>query len=246
MALPIGKSGNKPGITPTGAPGTTPGRKPTPDAREPISRKTPVSSGYLAEQAEEIRARGGYFVSPTAQQEASRDAGAGEALGRRENGPGNRDFLEESSRFIAADEEILLDLPVYGDTTEQLPDTQAPGTDALQDTVSANAPEPEPEAIGGSDRGTNPAQEPLQRKINLPMGAWLGFHDGDTPLMARLAVYDLENDYYIFVNRKGVKMRQVSRLELLSLIDNGLVDILETNSNFRDQVTEVRKKLDQE
>jgi len=40
-------------------------------------------------------------------------------------------------------------------------------------------------------------------------------------------------------------MRQVSSEELLKLIDTGLVDILETNSNFRDEVTEVRKKLDQ-
>ena len=77
------------------------------------------------------------------------------------------------------------------------------------------------------------------------MGTWMGFHDGETPLMARLAVHDPEDDYYIFVNRKGVKMRQVSRQELLKLIDDGLVDILETNSNFRDEVTEVRKNLDQ-
>ena len=77
------------------------------------------------------------------------------------------------------------------------------------------------------------------------MGAWLGFHDGETPLMARLAVHDPEEGYYIFVNRNGVKMRQVSSQELLSLIDSGMVDILETNSNFRDEVTEVRKNLDQ-
>ena len=40
-------------------------------------------------------------------------------------------------------------------------------------------------------------------------------------------------------------MRQVSRLELLDLIDRGLIDILEANSNFRNTVTEVRKNLDQ-
>ncbi len=84
-----------------------------------------------------------------------------------------------------------------------------------------------------------------ERQINLPMGAWLGFHDGETPLMARLAVHDPEEGYYIFVNRNGVKMRQVSSLELHKLIDRGLVEILETNSNFRDVVTEVRKNLDQ-
>ncbi len=63
--------------------------------------------------------------------------------------------------------------------------------------------------------------------------------------MARLAVHDPEEGYYIFVNRNGVKMRQVSSQELHKLIDGGLVEILETNSNFRDEVNEVRKKLDQ-
>ena len=211
-----------------------------------MNNKSPGNNGYLAEQAEEIRARGGYFVSQTAQQDATRDAGADETYGQRANKLASQDFLEESARFISADEEILLDLPAYDDTQDRPTYTQAGSIDALPETDAAYAelaPAPAAEFYRES-RGASPSQD-TQRRINLPMGAWLGFHDGDTPLMARLAVYDLENDYYIFVNRKGVKMRQVSRLELLNLIDNGLVDILETNSNFRDEVTEVRKKLDQ-
>jgi hypothetical protein len=241
--------GNKSSSTPATRPDSKPDRKPTPEAAQPMNRISAGNSGYLAEQAEEIRARGGYFVSQTAQHDATRDTGSDEAYRQRSNKLASQDFLEESSRFIVADEEILLDLPAYDDTLDRLPYTQAGSIDALPDTVSDRAepvPAREPEVHRESDgRGTKPAQDTLQRSINLPMGAWLGFHDGDTPLMARLAVYDLENDYYIFVNRKGVKMRQVSRLELLNLIDNGLVDILETNSNFRDEVTEVRKKLDQ-
>jgi hypothetical protein len=77
------------------------------------------------------------------------------------------------------------------------------------------------------------------------MGTWLGFHDGEAPLMAKLAAHDLEGDFYIFVNRKGVKMRQLTKLKLLDLIDRGMIDILETSSNFRKKVTEVRKNLDQ-
>ena len=41
------------------------------------------------------------------------------------------------------------------------------------------------------------------------MGAWLGFHDGETPLMAKLAVHDPGSDTYIFVNRQGIKMREI-------------------------------------
>ena len=81
-------------------------------------------------------------------------------------------------------------------------------------------------------------------RLDLQMGAWLGFHDGDTPLMAKLAVHDPEEDIYIFVNRSGIKMRQISGAALRALVSRGLVDILQTTSNFREEVNDVRKKLD--
>jgi hypothetical protein len=84
-----------------------------------------------------------------------------------------------------------------------------------------------------------------ERRIDLPVGVWIGFHDGETPMMARLAVQDPEADHFIFVNRKGVKVRQVSGQEFLDLIDRKLVEILETSTNFRDAVSEVRKNRDQ-
>jgi len=116
---------------------------------------------------------------------------------------------------------------------QDIKDGSAPLTRQADDSTEQEMiPTPEPDSAP-------------ERYIDLPMGAWLGFHDGETPLMARLAVHDPEDDYYIFVNRKGVKMRQVSKQELLDLIDNGMVDILETISNFREKVTEVRKNLDQ-
>ncbi|MFK7977863.1 MAG: hypothetical protein AB8C02_17155, partial [Halioglobus sp.] len=65
-----------------------------------------------------------------------------------------------------------------------------------------------------------------------------------TPLMARLAVHDPDEDQYIFVNRKGVKLRTATGAELRSLIEQGLVDILETKSNFRDEVQKAKKDLD--
>ncbi len=87
----------------------------------------------------------------------------------------------------------------------------------------------------GGERG--PLTEP---EIDVPMGAWLGFHDGETPIMAKLAVYDPRRDNYIFVNRRGIALRELSRDELLGLIDEGLVDILETRSYFRDEVQRAR------
>ena len=72
------------------------------------------------------------------------------------------------------------------------------------------------------------------------MGAWLGFHDGETPIMAKLAVYDPRRDNYIFVNRKGIALRELNRADLLALMDQGLVDILETRSYFREEVERAR------
>ena len=77
------------------------------------------------------------------------------------------------------------------------------------------------------------------------MGAWLGFHDDDTPMMAKLAVHDRQEDNYIFVNREGIKMRELSKRQLIELMDNGLVDILQTESNFRDKVTRERHKSEE-
>lgn len=92
------------------------------------------------------------------------------------------------------------------------------------------APPPTPEAPPAADT----------REVEVPMGAWLGFHDGETPIMAKLAVFDPRRDNYIFVNRKGIAMRELNRAELLSLMDRGLVDILETRCYFRDEVERAR------
>ena len=117
-------------------------------------------------------------------------------------------------------------------------ESAAPGgfsSNYFMDAGQAATPASDPDSLDTAD----------ERQIHLPMGAWLGFHDEEIPLMAKLAVHDTEEDYFIFVNRKGVKMRQISRLELLKLIDAGLVDLLQPNSNFRHTVSEVRRNLDQ-
>jgi len=167
-----------------------------PGKQRPVGKKTGGSGGFLIEQAEAIKARGGYLLQPVAHPETGAD----------------QHNEEEQTPDNSTDQDQLAE--------------QATDDNVSQDPLTEQASAP-------------------KRQINLPMGAWLGFHDGETPLMARLAVHDPEEGYYIFVNRNGVKMRQVSSQELLRLIDSGLVDILETNSNFRDDVTEVRKNLDQ-
>ena len=110
----------------------------------------------------------------------------------------------------------------------------------------APAPIPEPAPIPGP--AAEPGSPPAQGKdthaeglaADLPIGAWLGFHDGETPLLAKVALHDPTSDMYVFVNREGVKIREISRTQLLELMQQDLVDIIETRSSFRNQVSHIR------
>ncbi|MFT4767187.1 MAG: hypothetical protein ACI8RN_000312 [Glaciecola sp.] len=115
--------------------------------------------------------------------------------------------------------------------------------------TAAAPPSPPPPATAVTPAPVAPALTPVPtaaasvgREVDVPMGAWLGFHDGETPIMAKLAVFDPRRDNYIFVNRKGIAMRELSRSELRALMDQGLVDILETRSYFRDEVERAREE----
>ena len=77
----------------------------------------------------------------------------------------------------------------------------------------------------------------------LPMGTWLGFHDVDPPLLAKLALHDKVRRLLIFVNRKGIEQRRLGEEEYLGLIKEGLVDIMEATNNFREQVERARKRM---
>lgn len=77
------------------------------------------------------------------------------------------------------------------------------------------APVADKTAVGTSD------------SLLIPVGVWLGFHDEDASMMAKLAVYDRANGNYIFANKQGFLVRQVNTPDLLHLIENELVDIIE-------------------
>ena len=78
-------------------------------------------------------------------------------------------------------------------------------------------------------------------KLQIPMGTWMGFHDREPPLMAKVAVRDLEKDSYIFTNREGIKLRELTVAQLIALIDRDMVDILERKTNFRETVNQMRR-----
>ena len=103
--------------------------------------------------------------------------------------------------------------------------------------------------ISKGQSGEQPAAEaeqppaaPTERAPQLPTGVWLGFHDGDSPLLARLAAHDRERDCYIFVNRNGIRLRELNKRELRALMDRGLIDVLESKSSFREEISRKAKE----
>jgi len=157
-----------------------------------------------------------------------------------------------ASLASAAGIDSIEQLEILADATAVLPGgmavddpTQYTGLEGIDDSIEhieqyavdepvqqtrQEAPD-EPAPVAGADED-----------LNLPMGTWLGFHDGDKPLMAKLAAHDREKGNYIFVNRKGIKILQLSETVLLQMVDDGLVDILQTNSTFRDRVTQAQRQ----
>lgn len=106
-------------------------------------------------------------------------------------------------------------------------------------TVTAAPPEQSAPQRAAKPAGTPPG-EPLPLP---PLGTWLGFHDVDPPLLARLAMHDPVRRLIIFVNRKGIELRRLEESQYLALIRDGMVDILETRSNFRQEVERARRRL---
>lgn len=163
-----------------------------------------------------------------------------ESAGRVERMAERMDTQEPPAEAPDAEDSLELILELDEDSASDNP---------AQTDLSLSAAPPNAPPASDSDQGAQepakpapPTADEAKPLVDVPMGAWLGFHDGETPIMAKLAVYDPRRGYYIFVNRKGISMREISDQELVSLMDQGLVDILETRCYFRDEVERAREK----
>lgn len=117
---------------------------------------------------------------------------------------------------------------------------------AAPSAASAPAPSPEQEELPPVTVESEPDPEPDLPDSGipeLPMGTWLGFHDLDPPMLAKLAMHDKVRKLLIFVNRKGIELRRLPEDEYLDLLQQGQVDILETKTNFREQVELARQRM---
>jgi hypothetical protein len=102
--------------------------------------------------------------------------------------------------------------------------------DNLEDSQSSHAPVDKMSEVNtavDTMQLTKRSLDEWSKSLLVPIGIWLGFHDGEVSTMIRLAVYDRANDNYIFANKQGFLVRQINTPDLLHLIDNELVDIVE-------------------
>jgi hypothetical protein len=192
---------------------------PTPPTQQTSSGDK--SAGSLAEQAQAIKPRAAVSPPPPTNNDEKPAFPSGAGLD-----------IEETSRFLSTDDRANAGLLNANQETSSHLGTIEEDAQAGQLQVDSS----------GLLEGEAPPD--ANRQVDLPMGVWIGFHDGEAPTMARLAVFDPNEDCFIFVNRQGVKIRIVSRQEMLSLIDHDMVDILQITSNFREVVTAARKNLE--
>lgn len=128
---------------------------------------------------------------------------------------------------------------------EPVPEASPASAEAAPDPAAT-----EVEAPLVSDEPVQLAPDPISEPVlpdsgrpELPLGTWLGFHDVDPPLLAKLALHDKVRKLLIFVNRKGVEIRRLGEDEYFQLIQDGQVDIMEARNNFREQVERARARL---
>ncbi len=133
----------------------------------------------------------------------------------------DRDNADSSSKI----------LPVQSPTPEILIGAQGAGQQAPQERNPRE---------GVSEHQGHSTDSACNEDLDIPMGSWLGFHDRHTPMMAKLAVHDRERGAYIFVNREGIKLRELSRQELDDLVNSDLVELLEARTNFREALAALR------
>jgi len=138
-----------------------------------------------------------------------------------------REQLEQERRQLAQEREEAKRLQLKWERVSQ----------QFHEGLQAERHKPGREQAAGTDEKADDAG------LNIPRCSWLGFRDGDGGelVLARLAVYNREEHDYIFVDRHGMRVRQLSGKDLLIIMTRGLVDILEARSRFRDEVAQAQK-----
>lgn len=181
----------------------------TPDNNEEQQAKEKAKQKALEEQQAKVEAEKKALEEQQAREEAEKKA-LEEQQAREE---AEKKILEQQAREEA--ERSFVEPPSDSNLDDNLQSGYLSDFNAIDDSFNTPA---------------------LKLDIHLPMGSWLGFHDSETPMLARLAVHDPVEDHYIFVNREGIKLRELAGTALAALVEEDMVDIIETRSSFRDML----------
>ena len=105
------------------------------------------------------------------------------------------------------------------------PEPAAPEVATATEPAAASSVEAPPAQV--SDEPVKLTPDPVGEPVlpesgrpELPLGTWLGFHDVDPPLLAKLALHDKVRRLLIFVNRQGVELRRLAEDDYFALISD--------------------------
>jgi multidrug efflux pump subunit AcrA (membrane-fusion protein) len=193
------------------------------EARQAVRAEQEAEQAKIDAEAAEQRAR---------EEEAQAAAAAVAAKAQAEAEERARAAREEAARAAQSPQQAQQKAQQPPPSQQSAPQNREAPSDHHSHT-ELSAPHNDPNAMPATEA---PYESNTVVKLQLPMGTWMGFHDREPPMMARVAVRDLEKDSYIFTNRDGIKLRELTVAQLIGLIERDMVDILERKTNFRETI----------
>lgn len=153
-----------------------------------------------------------------------------------------RQQAEAEAAAAAAEPEIA---PVIEFEPEPIP----------EDTTDREAIDPVAEADGdGDEDGFLAPREASEEEIaaalaavdTMQVGGWISQETSDGEQRCKLAVKIRASDKMVFVNRLGIKVLDITRLELARLLVHGAVTILDTGAGFDSTLERVVRSIQKE
>lgn len=182
------------------------------------------------------------FIQRDTEQAPPSDIDLSEAFRASAKEPGNVYFGGDSDE-APADDPLLSREELQG--LESLIDDKAP---RKAPPASYYSDEPErtfgrDDAPTGRSRQESPPVPPREAAASAPhlniasasglhleLGNWLSFKDGGAPVLAQLEFHEPGNDSFHFVNEEGNKLLVLPGTELKSMLDQGLVEVVQSGA----------------
>jgi len=142
-----------------------------------------------------------------------------------------RDFLETRKKIKEAKREALLQdqeneklLAAMTIENNDYTDTN----DTFTETKTSNTVE----KIIASPKTTETSLRDLKLDISsISVGSWINYQSDKVQIKCKLAAKITSKDSYIFVDRKGIKVLELTTPELVEKLDKGKINLISTENN---------------